>query len=126
MKTLMLAMALLVGNLCESVAIGGTDGDFSNFSVPSPWVQSCKSLLEKELMRRFFNHTWVEVWDDGWHCVGAAEPDEKGLDHAWFIGEAARAIKGSDRNAIHAVTYRPRGPSSPWSGPDPPACPPRM
>ena len=24
------------------------------------------------------NHTWVEVWDDGWHFVGAAEPDEKG------------------------------------------------
>ncbi len=55
------------------------------------------------------NHTWVEVWDDGWHCVGAAEPDEKGLDHAWFIGDASRAIKGSDRSAIHAVTYRPTG-----------------
>ncbi len=55
------------------------------------------------------NHTWVEVWDDGWHFVGAAEPDEKGLDHAWFIGDAARAIKGSDRSAIHAVTYRPTG-----------------
>ena len=41
------------------------------------------------------NHTWVEVWDDGWHFVGAAEPDEKGLDHAWFVGDAAKAIKGS-------------------------------
>jgi poly(3-hydroxybutyrate) depolymerase len=55
------------------------------------------------------NHTWVEVWDDGWHFVGAAEPDEKGLDHAWFVGDAAKAIKGSSRNAIHAVTYRSTG-----------------
>ena len=72
------------------------------------------------------NHTWVEVWDDGWHCVGAAEPDEKGLDHAWFIGEAARAIKGSDRMRSTPSPTAPRGPSSPWSGPNPPACPPRM
>jgi poly(3-hydroxybutyrate) depolymerase len=55
------------------------------------------------------NHTWVEVWDDGWHFVGAAEPDEKGLDHAWFVGDAAKAIKGSGRNAVHAVTYRSTG-----------------
>ncbi len=55
------------------------------------------------------NHTWVEVWDDGWHFVGAAEPDDKGLDHAWFVGDAAKAIKGSGRNAIHAVTYRSTG-----------------
>ncbi len=55
------------------------------------------------------NHTWVEVWDDGWHFVGAAEPDEKGLDHAWFVGDAAKAIKGSPRSAIYAVTYRTSG-----------------
>ena len=28
------------------------------------------------------NHTWVEVWDGGWHFTGAAEPDRRGLDHA--------------------------------------------
>ncbi|MGP0063671.1 MAG: transglutaminase domain-containing protein [Isosphaeraceae bacterium] len=55
------------------------------------------------------NHTWVEVWDDGWHFVGAAEPDEKGLDHAWFVGDASKAIKGSPRSAIYAVTYRATG-----------------
>jgi len=55
------------------------------------------------------NHTWVEVWDDGWHFVGAAEPDDKGLDHAWFAGESAKAIKGSSRSAIYAVTYRATG-----------------
>ncbi len=63
------------------------------------------------------NHTWVEVWDGGWHYVGAAEPDEKGLDHAWFGGDAAKAIKGSPRNAIWAVTYRNTGELFPvvWS-----------
>ena len=55
------------------------------------------------------NHTWVEVWDNGWHFVGAAEPDDKGLDHAWFVGDASTAIKGSWKNAIYAVTYRTTG-----------------
>jgi poly(3-hydroxybutyrate) depolymerase len=55
------------------------------------------------------NHTWVEVWDGGWHFVGAAEPDGNGLDHAWFVGDAAKAVKGSGQNAIYAVTYRPTG-----------------
>ncbi len=56
------------------------------------------------------NHTWVEIWDAGeWHCVGAAEPDPKGLDHAWFVGEAAGAIKSTPRNAVWAITYRPTG-----------------
>ena len=55
------------------------------------------------------NHTWVEVWDDGWHFVGAAEPDDNGLDHAWFVGDASKAIKGSPRSAIYAVSYRATG-----------------
>jgi transglutaminase-like putative cysteine protease len=56
------------------------------------------------------NHTWTEVWDGGrWHFVGAAEPDAKGLNHAWFAGEAANAIEGSKYNAIYAVTYRETG-----------------
>ena len=55
------------------------------------------------------NHTWVEVWDNGWHFVGAAEPDDKGLDHAWFVGDASRAIKGSSKSAVYAVTYRTTG-----------------
>ena len=63
------------------------------------------------------NHTWVEVWDNGWHFVGAAEPDDKGLDHAWFVGDASKAIKGSSKNAVYAVTYRPTGDFFPlvWS-----------
>lgn len=55
------------------------------------------------------NHTWVEVWDNGWHYVGAAEPDSQGLDHAWFSEKAATAIADKPDNAIYAVTYRNAG-----------------
>jgi len=55
------------------------------------------------------NHTWVEVWDNGWHFVGAAEPDAKGLDHAWFVGDASKAIKDKPRNAIWATSYKSTG-----------------
>lgn len=55
------------------------------------------------------NHTWVEVWDNGWHFVGAAEPDEKGLDHAWFVDNASKAIRDVPENAIFAVCYRDTG-----------------
>ncbi len=52
------------------------------------------------------NHTWVEVWDDGWHFVGACEPDPKGLDRAWFSGDAAQAQKDSRLHAIYAASFR--------------------
>jgi pimeloyl-ACP methyl ester carboxylesterase len=68
------------------------------------------------------NHTWVEVWDGGWHFTGAAEPDSRGLDHAWFVADAALAQKGSRRHAIWAVSYRSTGQTFPmvWSrGEDP-------
>ena len=59
------------------------------------------------------NHTWVEVWDDGWHFLGAAEPDPAGLDHAWFVGDASKAVANEPRHAIWAVTYRPTGSTFP-------------
>jgi pimeloyl-ACP methyl ester carboxylesterase len=52
------------------------------------------------------NHTWVEIWDDGWHFAGAAEPDPKGLDRGWFTGIAAKAQKDSPRHAIYASSFR--------------------
>ncbi len=65
------------------------------------------------------NHTWVEIWDlDGsWHHLGAAEPDPRGLDHAWFSEEAGRTPSSPPRNAIHASAYRPTGTLFPlvWS-----------
>jgi len=60
------------------------------------------------------NHTWVEVWDKGsWHFVGAAEPDDKGLDHAWFAEEAGRVPGTNPKETIYAVTYKPTGTTFP-------------
>ena len=52
------------------------------------------------------NHTWVEIWDGGdWHYIGAAEPDDKGLDHAWFEGDAA-AARNDGLHAIYATSWQ--------------------
>ncbi|MEQ1829866.1 MAG: transglutaminase domain-containing protein, partial [Pirellula sp.] len=51
------------------------------------------------------NHSWVEVWDDGWHFTGAAEPNGNELDKAWFVGRASTAVRENDRNAIYAVSF---------------------
>jgi len=51
------------------------------------------------------NHTWVEVWDDGWHYVGAAEPDGRGLNHTWFTGDAALAQPGSREHGVWAAIW---------------------
>ena len=52
------------------------------------------------------NHTWVEVWDDGWHYVGAAEPDPHGLDRGWFAHDASQARRDVPRHAIYASSFR--------------------
>ncbi|MGH7168737.1 MAG: transglutaminase domain-containing protein, partial [Gemmataceae bacterium] len=52
------------------------------------------------------NHSWVEIWSDGWHFAGAAEPDANGLDRAWFTGIARQAKKDSPQHAIYAVSFR--------------------
>ena len=66
------------------------------------------------------NHTWVEFWDAGrWHFVGAAEPDPRGADHAWFEHDASLAQKDMDVHAIYALSFRKTGTVFPvaW-GPD--------
>ena len=50
------------------------------------------------------NHTWVEVWDDGWHFTGAAEPAK--LGQAWFAGKVATAQPGHRYHAIYAVSWK--------------------
>ena len=69
------------------------------------------------------NHTWVEVWDDGWHFTGAAEPNEKGLDHTWFQRDAALAKRDTRRHAIWAVSYKKTADTFPmvWSRDSEPA-----
>lgn len=58
------------------------------------------------------NHTWVEIWDqDGWHFVGAAEPDAKGLDRGWFAGDASKATPGSREFGVWAANWEPTGES---------------
>ncbi len=52
------------------------------------------------------NHTWVEIWDDGWHFAGAAEPDAAGLDHGWFVEDAAKAQRDVPQHAIYATSFR--------------------
>ena len=59
------------------------------------------------------NHSWVEIWDDGWHFTGAAEPTGDALDRAWFTGRTSKASRKDPRNGIYAVTWR----SSPLSFP---------
>lgn len=60
------------------------------------------------------NHTWVEVWNDGsWHFLGAAEPDDRGLNHGWFAGDAARALPGSREHGIYAAHWERTGASLP-------------
>ena len=36
------------------------------------------------------NHTWLEIWDGGWHFTGACEPDPSGLDRGWFVKNASK------------------------------------
>ncbi len=52
------------------------------------------------------NHTWVEIWDKEWHFTGACEPDPKGLDRGWFVGDAAQARKDSLEHAIYAASFQ--------------------
>ncbi len=52
------------------------------------------------------NHTWVEIWDNGWHFTGACEPDPKGLDSGWFVDKAAQAQKDSREHGIYAASFR--------------------
>lgn len=59
------------------------------------------------------NHTWVEIWDDGWHFTGAAEPDARGLDHAWFEHDASLARADDPRHSIWATSWEPTGTSFP-------------
>jgi poly(3-hydroxybutyrate) depolymerase len=52
------------------------------------------------------NHTWVEIWDQGWHFTGACEPDPAGLDRGWFVGAAAQAKKDVPEHAIYAASFK--------------------
>ena len=51
------------------------------------------------------NHSWVEIWDNGWHFTGAAEPTGTELNDVWFSELAGNAIKGNMKYGIFATTW---------------------
>ncbi len=55
------------------------------------------------------NHTWVEVWDGGWHFTGADEYDKAGLNRGWFTGDAAKARADEPKYAIYATSWKKEG-----------------
>jgi transglutaminase-like putative cysteine protease len=55
------------------------------------------------------NHTWVEIWDDGWHFTGADEYDAAGLNRGWFTGDAAQADASQAQHAIYATSWKRDG-----------------
>jgi len=59
------------------------------------------------------NHTWVEIWDGGWHFTGADEYDPEGLNRAWFVADAAQAKADDPRHAIYATSWKRDGLSFP-------------
>ncbi len=52
------------------------------------------------------NHTWVEIWNNGWHFMGADEYDEKGLNHGWFTENASKASTFNPNQAIYATSWK--------------------
>ncbi len=52
------------------------------------------------------NHTWVEIWDNGWHFTGADEYDEKGLNHGWFRENASKADENHPVHSIYATSWK--------------------
>jgi pimeloyl-ACP methyl ester carboxylesterase len=81
-------LSILLSDACRSVAIPAR-------LVGTPlWVD------------RSGNHTWIEIWDQGWHFTGACEPDKNGLDRGWFIGKASQAQKDVPLHAIYAASFQ--------------------
>lgn len=52
------------------------------------------------------NHSWVEIWDDGWHFTGAAEANGDELDKAWFADRATTAQLDTPEHSIYAVSFQ--------------------
>ncbi len=50
------------------------------------------------------NHTWIEVWDGKWYCLGAFDGND--LDSAWFLADTAHAVKGNRLNGVFAASYQ--------------------
>jgi pimeloyl-ACP methyl ester carboxylesterase len=84
-------LSILLSDACRSVAIPAR-------LVGTPrWVDQSG------------NHTWVEIWDQGWHFTGACEQDKNGLDRGWFVEKAGQAQKDVPQHAIYAASFQKTG-----------------
>ena len=57
------------------------------------------------------NHNWVEVWtlaDKTWKFT-EYYPDKKGLNHGWFLNQAAKANQNSFVHSIYASSWEATG-----------------
>ncbi|MBT8036740.1 MAG: dienelactone hydrolase family protein [Verrucomicrobiae bacterium] len=53
------------------------------------------------------NHTWVEVYHDGdWMFTGADEYKKQGLNKAWFVQDASKAVADDWKHAIWATSWK--------------------
>lgn len=52
------------------------------------------------------NHSWVEIWDHGWHYTGAAEPSGNKLNEAWFTRKASETPRNDPLHAVYAVSFQ--------------------
>ena len=52
------------------------------------------------------NHSWVEIWDNGWRFTGACEATGNELDKGWFVGRAATSQRDHPLHAIYATSFR--------------------
>ncbi len=50
------------------------------------------------------NHSWVEIWDDGWHFIGAAEKGP--LDKTWFAERAELSNDSEWKYSIYATSFK--------------------
>ena len=50
------------------------------------------------------NHSWVEIWDRGWHFLESASNDT--LDHAWFQENAGHANHSNWQYGIYALSFK--------------------
>ncbi len=53
------------------------------------------------------NHSWVEIWENGWHFIGAGEPGP--LDESWFTVRAALANDENWKYSIYAASFKKTG-----------------
>ena len=81
-------LAILLVDACRSVGIP------ARFAGIPMWIDGSG------------NHSWVEIWDNGWHFTGAAEPTGDDLDKGWFTDRTAGARRDEPAHAIYAVTWR--------------------